>query len=214
MLRGVRAGLDAVTIDAYGTLVALSDPVRALQEALRRRGVSRSEAQVASAFASEVAYYRPRSYEGRDVETLAALRLECTHVFLESVGVEEIVPGDFVADFVDALRFEALPGAVAACESLRDAGLGIGVVSNWDIGLHEHLDRLGFDDFVATVVTSAEAGAPKPDPAVFRLALARLHVVPERAVHIGDDETDELGARAAGMGYRPAPLADAVRELA
>jgi putative hydrolase of the HAD superfamily len=214
MLRAVRAGLDAVTIDAYGTLVTLRDPVGSLREALRRRKVARSGHEVASAFAAEVAYYRPRSHEGRDAETLAALRLECTRVFLETAAVDEIEPSDFVTDFVDALRFETLPGAVAACESLRDAGLAIGVASNWDIGLHEHLERLGLGDLVATVVTSAEAGAPKPDPAVFRLALRRLHVAPERAVHIGDDETDELGARAAGMGYRPAPLADAVRELA
>ena len=62
-------------------------------------------------------------------------------------------------------------------------------------------------------MTSAEAGAPKPDPAIFRLALARLEVEPARALHVGDSHADAEGARAAGMRFRPAPLAEAVREL-
>jgi HAD superfamily hydrolase (TIGR01509 family) len=213
MLRAVRAGLDAVTIDAYGTLVTLADPVGALREALRRRGAPRTGQQVAAAFAAEVAYYRPRSYEGRDAETLVELRRACTAVFLGAAGVSEIEPADFVSDFVSSLRFEPIPGAVPACEALVAAGLRLGVVSNWDIGLHDHLAGLKLDGLLSTVVTSAEAGAPKPDPAAFRLALTRLEVEPARAIHVGDDETDELGARAAGMGYRPAPLADAAREL-
>jgi FMN phosphatase YigB (HAD superfamily) len=41
-----------------------------------------------------------------------------------------------------------------------------------------------------------------------------MNVSPDRALHIGDDEVDELAARAAGMRYAPAPLADAVAALA
>ena len=44
------------------------------------------------------------------------------------------------------------------------------------VGLHDHLGALGLDAVVDTIVTSAEAGAPKPAPAVFELALARLGV--------------------------------------
>jgi putative hydrolase of the HAD superfamily len=64
------------------------------------------------------------------------------------------------------------------------------------------------------VVTSAEAGAPKPDPAVFLCALERLGIRPERALHVGDSEPDQAGARAAGMRFAPAPLAAAVEALA
>jgi HAD superfamily hydrolase (TIGR01509 family) len=63
------------------------------------------------------------------------------------------------------------------------------------------------------VVTSAEVGLPKPDPAVFRRALELLGVRPERALHVGDSESDETGARAAGMRFAPAPLAAAVEAL-
>jgi HAD superfamily hydrolase (TIGR01509 family) len=56
-------------------------------------------------------------------------------------------------------------------------------------------------------VTSAEAGAPKPDPRPFRLALEHVGIAPARALHIGDSETDREGARAAGLAFEPAPLA-------
>jgi len=110
------------------------------------------------------------------------------------------------------MRFELLPHAGEAVERLRRLGLELAVVSNWDIGLLEHLQGLGLDG--VTVVTSAEAEAPKPDPAVFLLALERLVVRPERALHVGDSDADEEGARAAGMHFAPAPLERAVEQLA
>jgi HAD superfamily hydrolase (TIGR01549 family) len=87
---------------------------------------------------------------------------------------------------------------------LEARGLALCVVSNWDCGLPEQLARLGLR---LPVVTSAEAGAAKPDPAVFRLALERLGVAPERALHVGDSPSDERGAAEAGMRFAPAPLA-------
>jgi putative hydrolase of the HAD superfamily len=61
----------------------------------------------------------------------------------------------------------------------------------------------------SAIVTTAEAGAPKPEPGVFRLALERLRVEPARALHVGDEPGDESGARAAGMRFAPAPLTSA-----
>jgi putative hydrolase of the HAD superfamily len=200
---GELTGFDAVTIDAYGTLVELVDPVPALQAGLAERGIERHPEQVRAAFRAEVAYYRPRSLEGRDAESLAALRRDCAEVFLREAGAD-LDPGEFAAPFVEALVFRPVPGAVAAVERLAAHGLALAVVSNWDIGLHDKLGPLA--SRFACVVTSAEAGAPKPDPAVFLAALERLGVAPSRALHIGDEATDEDGARAAGMRFRWAPL--------
>jgi putative hydrolase of the HAD superfamily len=202
--------VDAVTIDAYGTLVTLRDPVPALAGALRARGVERPADRVEAAFRAEVAYYTPRSHEGRDEATLALLRRDCASVFLEAAAAD-LDPAEFAPAFLDALEFEPVPGAVEACEALAGRGIPAAVVSNWDVGLRDHLRRLGLG---LPVVTSAEAGAPKPDPAIFRLALERLGgIPPARALHVGDSPSDAEGARAAGMQFRPAPLADAVREL-
>jgi putative hydrolase of the HAD superfamily len=202
------ADLDAVTVDGYGTLVRLLDPVPLLVRALGERGLTRDPAHVASAFADEVAYYRPEAVRGRDPRALAALRYDCTGVFLESVGAE-IDPASFVDAFMSSIRFEAIPGALETLASLRARGIELAVVSNWDIGLTEHLERIEAAGLFSTIVTSAEAGAAKPDPAAFRLALDRLRVEPERTLHVGDEPEDEDGARAAGMRFAPAPLVTA-----
>ena len=201
--------VDAVTIDAYGTLVVLRDPVPTLRDPLAARGVVRSDDAVREAFAAEVAYYVPRSHEGRDSASLAALRHACTRVFLAAAGADTLAVDEF--PFVASLAFDLVPGGREACGDLSRAGLRLCVVSNWDIGLTEHLQQLGLD---LAVVTSAEAGAAKPAPAVFELALQRLGVAdPARAVHVGDDAADEAGARAAGMHFEPAPLAGAVQRI-
>lgn len=199
----------AVTVDAYGTLVTLRDPVPALREALRARGVERSHEQVEQAFRTEVDYYLPRAHEGRDEATLALLQRDCAQVFLDAVGAQ-LDAEAFARDFLGALEFEPIPDAVAAVAELRDRGIPVAVVSNWDVGLHARLRELGLD---LPVVTSAEAGAPKPDPAVFRLALERLGAQPEEAVHIGDSDADREGAARARMRFLPTPVASAVRRL-
>jgi putative hydrolase of the HAD superfamily len=198
------AELDAVTLDAHGTLVELADPVPALDRGLRERGVERGDDETARAFAAEVEYYREHSHEGRDEESLARLRLECVRVFLGALTAD-LPPEEFVRSFLGAIRFELVPGALESVRALRRRGLALAVVSNWDIGLHEHLRGMRLGEL--PVVTSAEAGVPKPEPAVFRRALEQLQVQPERTLHVGDSDTDELGAQAAGLRFAPAPLA-------
>ena len=190
------AEIDAVTVDAFGTLLELRDPIDPLARMLP--GLDRDT--IAHAFAAETSFYVPRSHEGRDAESLAALRAESTRVFNEAAG-SSLTPEQYIG----ALEFTFIDGALDALERLRAHGLSLCVVSNWDIGLHEWLDGLGLP-----VVTSAEAGAPKPDPAPFRRALDLLGTQPRRTLHVGDSESDERGAVAAGMRFAPAPLAEAV----
>lgn len=204
------ADLDAVTVDAYGTLVELVDPVPALQAGLEALGVERDRDAVARAFAKETAHYRMHSFEGRDEGSLFRLRRECVTIILGELEAE-LEPEAFVAGFVSAMRLALVPAAATALHALRRHGLAVAVVSNWDVGLREQLRELGLRD--VPVVTSAEVGMPKPDPAVFRRALELLEVRPERALHVGDSDSDEAGARAAGMRFAPAPLTAAVEAL-
>lgn len=200
------ATLDAVTIDAFGTLVELESPVERLRAALAERGVEREERDVAAAFAAEVEYYLVHKGEGRDADSLLDLRTRCAGVFLEGVA-PELDAGEFGPAFVGALVFRPLDGAEAALVKLRRAGLELACVTNWDIGIGEQLDRAGLSRYLSAVVSSAEVGAEKPDPRVFAEAVARLGVSPARALHIGDDEADQAGAAAAGLGFEPPPLA-------
>jgi len=201
-----------VTVDAMGTLVELHEPVERLARALLDRGVERSREQVAEAFGKEVRYYLEHKLEARDPESLAALRRECAGVFLEAVDAD-LDPEKFSAAFVEAMVFRPFDGAVPALERLRAAGLGLACVSDWDIGLQEQLAKVGLDHLFDVVLTSAEAGAPKPEPALFLEALSRLRVEPGRAVHVGDGHTDRNGAHEAGLAFEPVPLATVPERL-
>jgi putative hydrolase of the HAD superfamily len=60
--------------------------------------------------------------------------------------------------------------------------------------------RLGFEESLHALVTSQEAGADKPDPRIFRLALAAAGVGAEEALMVGDTIRGDLeGATAAGI---------------
>lgn len=198
--------LDAVTIDAFGTLVVLEDPTERLRAALAEHGFDRSSAEITEAFRAEASHYRPRSLRGRDAASLVALQTECVGVFLAHAGAE-LDPGTFVPAFLDSIRFRAADGAREAVAALRAAGLELACVANWDVSLRDHLERLELDGSFGEILSSAEAGAEKPDPEIFRLALSRLGVPAARGLHIGDDPVDEEGARAAGLAFEPIPLA-------
>ena len=206
------AQIDAVTLDLYGTLVTLRDPVPKLVETLHGRGIERTPASVAAAFEAEFAYYGPHSHEGRDEQSVADLNQRCAEVFLDALGAD-LAPAEFAPSYVAALEFEVLPGAPESLRALRSRGLELAAVTNWDWTVHERLSDLGLLPFFSHVVTSAEVGARKPDPAPFRRALELLRVTPERAMHIGDDEADRQGTAAAGMRFASAPLESALAEL-
>jgi HAD superfamily hydrolase (TIGR01509 family) len=205
----VSAGeLDGVTIDAYGTLVTLVDPVPALTAALAARDVERDRETVTHGFRTEVAHYAQHSAEGHDEPGLARLQRDCAHVFLEAVAADLDVD-EFTPVYAGAMQFELLPGVVPTLDRLRSLGLELAVVANWDLTLRRLLDEVGLVRYFRAVVHAAA----KPAPDGLLRALAELDVDAARALHIGDDEVDELAAAAAGMRFAPTPLADAVASL-
>jgi HAD superfamily hydrolase (TIGR01509 family) len=202
------ADLDAVTIDAYGTLVTLRDPIPALTAALAERSIERKRDTIVHGFRTEVAHYTKNSATGHDEAGLSRLQRECARVFLDAIGAELDVD-EFAPVYAGAMHFDLLPGVVAALERLRSLGLELAVVANWDLSLRRLLDEIDLTPYFRAVVHAA--GKPAPDGLL--RALSQVDAAPSRALHIGDDEADELAARAAGMEFAPAPLPAAVAAL-
>jgi len=97
-------------------------------------------------------------------------------------------------------RWRAWDDVRPAFVRLRDRGVHVGVISNWDRRLPGLLDGLGLTDIVEVVVSSADVGLRKPDPRIFELACERLGVQAARSAHVGDHVyADVLGARTAGL---------------
>lgn len=110
----------------------------------------------------------------------------------------------FWSTFVDAQRrlVRAHVDAAASLEWARRLGHRIFVVTDADpYFVRDIAPATGLASLWDGVVTASEAGEPKPDPALFRLALERAGERAFDAVMIGDSyERDVLGARAAGIG--------------
>ena len=200
--------IQAVFLDALGTLLELQRPWPTLVAQLAARGAMVEEAQAEIAMRAEMLHYRENCHTARDAPSLAALRADCTEVLRAGLGpaARDVPADDLEAAMLASLRFHPYPEVVEELHALRAAGRRVVVVSNWDISLHEVLAQTGLDKLVQGVVTSAEIGASKPDPAIFVPALELAGVEPEESLHAGDDvDIDVAGARAAGL--RPVLIA-------
>jgi putative hydrolase of the HAD superfamily len=188
-----------VLLDALGTLVELERPWPHLVDELAARGVVVGEDVARAAMLAEMAYYRAHHDEAVDWATLKDLRRRCAAVVQEQL--QTALPLDDVLDaLLGAIRFRAYPEVPGVLARLRAGGARLAVVSNWDVSLHDVLERTGLRPLVDAVVISAELGVAKPDPAIFRAALDRLGAGPDGALHVGDSlEDDVAGARAAGL---------------
>jgi len=182
----------AVFLDALGTLVELEPPWVALRA---RVPAEVGDERLVAAVRAEMEYYREHAHEGRDAASLADLRERCARVL--SRGLEVEVSAE---ELVEAVRMNAYPDAVPALTGLRERGLRLAAVSNWDCSLGRVLERCGLAELLDGAVSSAEAGARKPDPAIFGAALALVGCEPAEALHVGDTREEDLdGARAAGI---------------
>lgn len=95
---------------------------------------------------------------------------------------------------------QLVAGVLPLLEYLRGK-VKIAVVTNNLIEeQRDKLRHLQLESLVDELVTSEETGFIKPDPGIFRVALARLEVQASEAVMIGDAwNADILGARQAGI---------------
>jgi putative hydrolase of the HAD superfamily len=195
----VPAELRTVFLDAGGVLV--NPNWERVSAVLARHGVVVPVAVLAGAEA-RAKHDVDRAGHGRDTA-------RGRHLFELVVQYAGVPPSPAVEAALAELReyqardnlWEAVPGdAPAALAALRARGLRLVVVSNANGTLRALLDRLGLLARVDLVVDSHEEGVEKPDPEIFRRALARSDSRPETTVHVGDlYHVDVLGARAAGL---------------
>jgi HAD superfamily hydrolase (TIGR01549 family) len=182
----------AVFLDALGTLVELEPPWISLRERVPEEV---SDERLEAALRAEMAYYRGHAHEGRDEASLADLRERCAAIVSDRLGI--VISVD---ELVGAIHFDAYPDAAPALRELRDRGEKLVAVSNWDCSLPAVLERCGLGELLHGTVSSAVAGARKPDPAIFEPALELAGCGPDEALHVGDTpEEDVEGARAAGI---------------
>jgi len=92
------------------------------------------------------------------------------------------------------------PGAMAAVEALRAAGIAVGICTNKPEGLARTLlARLGIRDTFASLIGADTLPTRKPDPAPYIAAVTGAGGTVGRSLLVGDTVTDRKTARAAGV---------------
>jgi putative hydrolase of the HAD superfamily len=189
--------------DALGTLIELQPPAPLLCDELAKRfGIHIPVMQAERALAVEIAYYREHFDEAANADELLELRRRCVMAMCDELPPEATnVPIEALTEaLLASITFRVFPDVGFALGSARTRGVRLIVVSNWDVSLHDVLARTGVAPLLHGVVTSAEFGARKPDPAIFAGALELAGVSAAKALHVGDSLDDDVaGARAAGI---------------
>lgn len=198
--------MTAVLVDALGTLVELQPPAPRLRRLLAEHGFEVDEQRAQAAFVAEIGYYLQHHLEGSDRQRLDDLRGRCAEVMREALDLPGLDHALAREVMLGSLEFRPFPDALPALDALARDGHVVVIVSNWDCSLPDWLGPTGLLERVAGVVTSADAGAGKPDRRVFERGLELAGARPEEAVHVGDSlENDVAGARA--LGIRPVLVA-------
>lgn len=92
------------------------------------------------------------------------------------------------------------PEVIETLAALKQRGLLLAVISNFDSRLLAILDGLHIGASFADIFVSSMVGSAKPQPRIFDVALARYGLTADQALHIGDSETHDLqGAKNAGV---------------
>jgi putative hydrolase of the HAD superfamily len=116
--------------------------------------------------------------------------------------------------FAEAGVWDLYPEVPSVLEDLAPH-FKLAVISNFDGRLRLILQHLGISKYFARVFISSELGADKPDPEIFRRAVAIMHLNANEVLHVGDDpERDWKAAAAAGLlVFRLHPPRNSLRDL-
>ena len=203
----VKAQPRVIFFDAAGTLIRLQKPV------------GESYAEIAMRFGAETDAHRmERNFravwkEQAPRPPTAVARPADDREWWRSLAAEvlrrsAIIPSSFdhEAWFADLHAYFARAEAwvlfddVIGTLSLLENRVRLAVLSNFDGRLRLILEGLGISRFFEKMFISSELGCEKPDPEIFRKALAGMKASPGECWHVGDDpEKDGRGARSSGL---------------
>jgi HAD superfamily hydrolase (TIGR01549 family) len=215
------ARIAGVLFDVAGTLLMPEDGETWVRGALAALGRAGDEAEVPQLVAQLEAAGRPggpypaavpervaRAYASRDLDE-AAHRAAYV-ALLSSVPLPDPRLAEALYERIRSSEgWVSYADALLVLDALRARGVRIGVVSNVGFDLRPVLAAHGVLERVDACVLSFEAGAVKPEPAIFTAACAAIGTTPEETLMVGDHPEADGGASAAGLQTLMLPMTPA-----
>lgn len=201
----------AVFFDAGETLVHPHPSFPELfARVVREEGHALDTARVQEVVSASSAYFTElfRSEEGRlwstSPERSRTMWDGVYRYFLGAVGVPEDHHDPLIEAlyerFTDLRSYRLHADARPALDRIREARLILGLISNFEAWLEKLLEHLEVSSLFDVTVISGVEGVEKPDPEIFRIALARADVAAEQTVYVGDHPLFDVEAsREVGM---------------
>jgi phosphoglycolate phosphatase len=164
-----------------------------------------------------IPYAKARKLIGGGARAMIVRGIEAEGRVLNPMQVERLFK-DFIAYYAEHIadRSRPFPGLLEALDELASRGHHFAVCTNkleeLSVLLLRQLDLL---NRFAVICGQDTFGIQKPDPDVLRRTIAAAGGQPDRAIMIGDSETDIRTAKAAGVpivavdfGYTEIPIAE------
>ena len=199
-----------VSLDCAGTLIQVDwQPAVFAVDCAERVGVELDRASAESSYLRLLQTRWPHYMElnlTRDPAVCDGFWKELTRDWLEDAGVD--------AEWFEAIWKEAWNGlygyesrvfsvyddTVDGLEMLKERGVTVAALSNWDYSLHRVVELLEIRPYFKEVIASLEEGVEKPEPELFQIMLEWLGASPDEVLHVGDHPVDDVrGALNVGM---------------
>ncbi len=202
--------IKAVFFDWYNTLACYKPTNEELQlAACEAFGLNLSPKVLWRAIPAADKYYYEENtrapVEARSPDEKAKVYYCYEEIILEAAGVKvtkELALGILmkVRELAKGATFSLFDDTLPTLKILKARGLILGMISNLPEDKLPICKELGLTEYLDFIITPREAGADKPDSAIFFTALKKAGVEAFDSIHVGDQYYfDIVGARNAGI---------------
>jgi putative hydrolase of the HAD superfamily len=200
-----------IFFDAVGTLFKIRGSVGEIYSQFAQQlGLAVDAELLNQAFVQSFCAAPRAAFPGVDPQAIPRLEYEWWHSVaaqsFRQVGAYSKIE-DFDAFFQPLFDYFAIadpwilyPEVPQVLSQLKSMDIELGIISNFDSRLYALMKALGLEPWFSSVTVSTQAGAAKPECAIFEAALSIYGYDPDQAWHIGDSWTEDYrGATAAGL---------------
>jgi putative hydrolase of the HAD superfamily len=201
--------ISIVFFDAGGTLFETRGSVGEIYaQAAARYGLAADAEKLQAEFLRAFARQPPLAFpQKKSVSELLRLEKQWWRNLVREVMPEagsSVRFEEFYEDLYEFFRgnqaWQLFDDVIPTLETLRQQGLRLSIISNFDSRLEDVLSALNIAQYFSSVHISSRTGAAKPEAAIFQAALQQHHVSAAAAMHIGDSlREDFYGAQNAGL---------------